>query len=130
MNRFADAPAYFTSTDLKTLGAKPIRFDDKQYTLSYKPNILTGIVSGGDNSGQVKMTPWLNTDQAPDTANFVISDTNHYGHFHLVECAMNGNGSTPVGTFDATIIYEFKNPRTKWTPAPSGESAVQALKDV
>jgi len=130
MNRFADAPGYFNSSDLKTLGAKPIRFDDKQISLAYRPNILTGIVSGGDNSGSVKMTPWLNTDQAPDTPNFVISDTNHYGHFHLVECAMAGNGSLPVGTFDASIVYEFKNPRTKWSPAPSGETTVHALASV
>lgn len=130
MNRYADAPAYFTSSDLKTLGSKPIRFDDKQVSVAYRPNILTGIVSGGDNSGSVKMTPWLNTDQAPDTSNFVISDTEHYGHFHLVECAMNGTGSTAVGSFDVTIIYEFKNPRTKWTPASNGETVVKALSDL
>jgi len=128
MNRFADAPAAFNATDLKALGSKPIRFDDKQISISYKPNILTGIATAGDNSGSLKMTPWLNTDAAPDTGTFAISDTEHYGHFHVVECAMAGNGSLPVGTFDATIYYEFKNPRTKWTPA--SEESKELIKNV
>jgi len=127
MNRFADAPAAFTGNDLKTLGAKPYRFDDKQVVVSYKPNILTGIVSAGDNSGQLKITPWLNTDAAPDTANFAPSDTEHYGHLFIVETNLiQGAGDTPIGSFDATIIYEFKNPRTKWNA--SGVQAVQLLK--
>jgi len=119
MNRFADAPAGFVSDDLRALGSKPIRFDDKQITVGYRPNILVANASGGSVSGQVKMTPWLNTDTVPDGAGFAPSTTQHYGHFYIVECATNGNGATPVGTVEATLIYEFKNPRVKW----SSESA-------
>lgn len=115
MNRFADAPAGFTSDDLRALGAKPLRFDDKQITVSYRPNILLDNASGGSHSGQVKMTPWLNTDSVPDAPGFNPSTTNHYGHFYLVECSVNGNGATPVGTVEATLIYEFKNPRVHWS---------------
>lgn len=124
MNRFADAPAGFTADDLKNMGSKAIRFDDKTITVSYKPNILTSIASGGTNSGQIKMTPWLNTDTAPDTPAFALSTTAHYGHFYIVECATNGNGATPVGTLEATIVYEFKNPRVAYT---SGTSATQKV---
>jgi len=119
MNRFADAPAAFNSDDLRSLGAKPIRFDDKQVTVAYKPNILMAQATAGSVSGTVKMTPWLNTDTAPGTPNFAPSTTEHYGHLFIIECATNGNGATPVGTFDATIYYEFKNPRVAW-----GESAL------
>lgn len=119
MNRFADAPAAFTSDQLRALGAKPIRFDDKQYTMSYKPNILMAQATPGSVSGSVKMTPWLNTDTAPNTGNFAPSTTEHYGHFFIIECATNGNGATPVGTFEATIYYEFKNPRVPWTSSSS-----------
>lgn len=115
MNRFADAPAGFNSDDLRALGAKPVRFDDKQITVAYKPNILLSNASGGSVSGQVKMTPWLNTDTVPDAAGFAPSTTQHYGHFYLVECAVNGGGTTPVGTVECTLIYEFKNPRVKWS---------------
>lgn len=115
MNRFADAPAGFTATDLKNMGAKAIRFDDKTITHSYKPNILTSIASGGTNSGQIKITPWLNTDSAPDTPNFALSTTQHYGHFYIVEAAVNGDGSAACGTVEVTVVYEFKNPRVHYT---------------
>lgn len=127
MNRFADAPAAFTANDLKNMGAKAIRFDDKTVTHSYKPNILTGIVSGGTNSGQLKMTPWLNTDAAPDTANFALSTTQHYGHFFVVEAAVAGAGSQPVGTIEVTIVYEFKNPRVKYTSQEQGALPTQSV---
>lgn len=127
MNRFADAPAVITGDDLRTMGAKPIRFDDKNLTISYKPNILVSNASGGSVSGEVKISPWLNTDSAPDNAAFVLSTTQHYGHFHLVECAVNGAGTEPVGNFQATIYYEFKNPRVQWGShsSVSGKPVVQ-----
>ena len=131
MNRFADNPAAWAVDDIRAMGAKPIRFDDKSVTVAYKPNILTGIASGGDNSGQVKMTPWLNTDSAAETPGFAPSDTEHYGHFYFVECAVNGSGSTPVGSLDVTIYYEFKNPRVEWTPASEGGiTVVEPLRQV
>lgn len=115
MNRFADDPNAFTADNLRVLGAKPIRFDDKQVTIAYRPNILMDNASGGSHSGSVKLTPWLNTDTAPDTPNFATSTTAHYGHFWYIEAAVNGDGSTPVGSLDVTIFYEFKNPRVEWT---------------
>lgn len=143
MNRFADDPNAFTADNLRVMGAKPVRFDDKQVTVSYRPNILVANASGGSISGQVKITPWLNTDDAPDTATFATSTTQHYGHFWYIECAVNGAGTTPVGSLDVTIFYEFKNPRVEWTqsstqkitltggeqqsvtmPAPTGVSSV------
>jgi len=124
MNRFADAPAAFTSDDLRSLGAKPFRFDDKQLTVAYKPNILISQATAGSVSGAVKMTPWLNTDTAPDTPNFAPSTTEHYGHFFIIECGTSGNGSVPVGTFDATIYYEFKNPRVTWGSSSSAQTVV------
>lgn len=122
MNRFADAPAAFTAQNLRDLGARPFRLDDKNVTVAYKPNILTSIISGGSNSGQLKMTPWLNTDDAPDTPGFVVSSTQHYGHFFIIDCVTNGSGQQPVAQVDITIVYEFKNPRTQWgsvSAAPS-----------
>lgn len=115
MNRYADAPAGFNSDDLRALGAKPIRFDDKQITVAYRPNILMANATGGSVSGQLKMTPWLNTDTVPDSPGFLPSTTNHYGHFYLIECSVSGTGAASVGTVEATIIYEFKNPRVKWS---------------
>lgn len=123
MNRYGDDPAVVTAANLRTLGAKAIRFDDKTVNHSYKPNILLGnVTTTGGVSGQVKMTPWLNTDDAPMTPTFVPSSTNHYGHWFIVECAMNGAGTTPVGDYEVTVHYEFKNPRTTW--ATSGPQKI------
>lgn len=128
MNRFADNPPAWNVQDLRDMGAKPIRFDDKAVTVAYKPNILTAVASGGSDSGQIKMTPWLNTDESPETNQFVPSTTEHYGHFYWVDCATNGDGSAAVGTLDVTIYYEFKNPRVEWTPVGlGGKTAVSPL---
>jgi len=130
MNRFADNPPAWNVDDIKAMGSKPIRFDDKPITVSYKPNILLASASGGSDSGQVKMTPWLNTDESTETANFVPSDTEHYGHFYYVECGqINNSTSLTCGTLDVTIYYEFKNPRVEWTPAQAGgKQSIDALK--
>lgn len=129
MNRFADLPAAFTAQNLRDLGAKPFRLDDKTVTVAYKPNILLSSASAGTDSGQLKMTPWLNTDSAPDTGAFVLSTTHHYGHFFIIDCSTNGNGATPVATVDITIVYEFKNPRTNWSSSESGAPEVRRLAD-
>lgn len=121
MNRFADAPAQWAVQDLKDMGAKPIRFDEKTVTIAYKPNILLANESGGSVSGSVKMTPWLNTDDGSETSTFAPSTTEHYGHFFYIEAdAQNGQTDPGVGSLDVTIYYEFKNPRVEWTPEQEG----------
>jgi len=131
MNRYADAPVAWSLDDIKSLGAKPIRFDDKTYTLSYKPNILLANESAGSVSGQVKMTPWLNTDDAADTDQFAPSTTEHYGHFFYIDANLvNGNTEPAIGSLDVTIHYEFKTPRTEWTPATrGGKQSFHVLRD-
>lgn len=132
MNRFADAPAAFDAQDLKRLGARPFRLDDKTYTMSYRPNILLSRATdpanpgaGGSDSGQLKMTPWLSTDATLMSPNaFAPSTTVHWGHFFIVDCAVNGAGTQPVATLDITIYYEFKNPRVDWNESAT---AVQRL---
>lgn len=132
MNRFADAPAAFAAQDLRAMGARPVRLDDKSVPLSYKPNILTAIESGGSDSGQVKITPWLNTDNSSETVNFAPSTTSHYGHFFYVEADTVNTSSDPlVATMEVTIFYEFKNPRVEWTPeAQGGRVVLDALQSI
>lgn len=121
MNRYADSPAAWSLADIQSLGAKPHRLDDKQYTLTYKPNILLANESAGSVSGTVKMTPWLNTDDAPDTGAFAPSTTQHEGHFLWIDAPTVNTTSDPVVcSLDVTIYYEFKTPRTEWTPASMG----------
>jgi len=115
MNRYADKPPGFVAEDLRNLGAKPIRFDDKTLTVSYRPNILLANATAGSVSGSMKMSPWINTDTLPDSPGFLPSTTNHYGHFYVVEGGITGTIPPNVGTVQTTITYEFKLPRTKWS---------------
>lgn len=113
INRYGDAPAAFTGTYLREQGSKPIRLDDKILTWSYKPNILLAdAAAAGGGSGSVKMTPWLNTDSAPQDNNFVLSSTVHYGHLMIVEGQASGNAMPAIGRLECKVVYEFKSPRS------------------
>lgn len=116
MNRYGDAPVGFTSLDMLSLGSKPMRLDDKTLTIKYRPNILlanagqaAAAQSGG--SGQIKMTPWLSTDDEANNNAFALSTTQHYGHLMYIECAAAGDGVAPICEIQCRVIYEFKNPR-------------------
>jgi len=112
INRYGDAPAGFGAQYLRDQGSKPIRLDDKIVTWSYRPNILVAdALAGAAVSGQVKMTPWLSTDIAPQDAAFALSTTDHYGHLLYVEGAAAGNAQPVIGQLEAKVVYEFKNPR-------------------
>lgn len=116
INRFGDNPLGFTQDDMLSLGCKPIRLDDKTVTIQYKPNILlanTGVAAAAQagGSGQLKMTPWLSTEDEPDQNGFQLSTTRHYGHIMFIECAAGGDGTPIVCEMTARVVYEFKNPR-------------------
>lgn len=111
MNRYADAPAVFNANYLRTQGSKGIRLDDKNITVSYKPNVLLQTSTAGSSGSQVKMTPWLSTDARPDDGVFGLSTTEHQGHLFLVESAQSGGTAPVVCTLDIQVVYEFKNPR-------------------
>lgn len=116
VNRYGDAAVGFTRDDLLSLGCKPHRLDDKVVTIQYKPNILladTGAAAAALNggSGQIKMTPWLSTDDEPGDGQFALSKTTHYGHMMFIECAAGGDGTPIVCDMTARVVYEFKNPR-------------------
>lgn len=116
MNRYGDAPVGFTAANLQSLGAKPVRLDDKTLTIKYKPNILladAGAIAAAQagGSGQVKITPWLSTDTQAQDNNFALSTTQHYGHMMFIECAAAGDGTPLICEIVARVVYEFKNPR-------------------
>lgn len=116
MNRYGDAPVGFNAGNLQSLGAKPVRLDDKTLTIKYRPNILLSnagpaAVAQAGGSGNIKMTPWLSTDTEADDNNFALSTTAHYGHMMFIECAAAGDGTPLICEIVARVVYEFKNPR-------------------
>lgn len=116
VNRFGDDTVGFNMANMLTLGVKPIRMDDRTLTIKYRPNILlanTGAVAQGlaGGSGNIKMTPWLNTGKDADETNFALSTTEHVGHQMYIEASTTGDGVGPVCEIQLRIVYEFKNPR-------------------
>lgn len=112
MNRYGDLPvapiansAYFTQQ-----GAKPIRFDDKTITVAFKPNILYGTGTGAGVGNQIKMTPWLTTDNRVQDLQWQASSVNHFGINFAVIGGATGTATGAVGNFEATIYYQYKNP--------------------
>jgi len=118
MNRYGDAPAAFDGNYMRTLGSKPNRLDDNNVTFSYKPNMLmVAQDNAGNNASQVKITPWLSTDERPQDQVFNISTAEHFGHLLYVESGAAGTGDGPVALMDVKVIYEFKSPRVPTTAA-------------
>lgn len=129
MNRYGDAPVGFTHFDMQSLGSKPLRLDDTNLTIKYKPNILlanAGATAAGQDggSGQVKITPWLSTDSEANDNAFALSTTQHYGHLMYIEAAAAGDGVSPVCEITARVIYEFKNPRILESEAHAQQRAL------
>lgn len=117
MNRYGDLPvapiaqsSYFTQQ-----GAKPVRFDDKTITIAYKPNILIPSGAGAGVGNQVKITPWLTTDNRVLDQQWTASDVNHFGIVFAVVGGASGTGTGLVGAFECTIYYQYKNPLLETT---------------
>lgn len=123
INRYGDFPGAFTADYMRSLGAKPYRLDDKNVVFSYKPNILVSQnnANNASTSSQVKMTPWLSTDDAPADNAFNLSTAQHYGHTLFVEGGGAGTAQGTVALMDVRVVYEFKNPRLVTPTQVSGE---------
>lgn len=116
INRFGDDTVGFNMANMQTLGCKPIRLDDKTLTIKYRPNILLAGAGQADaalfgGSGNIKMTPWLNTGKDSDELVFALSTQEHVGHQMYIEAATAGTGVGPVCEISLRVVYEFKNPR-------------------
>lgn len=116
INRFGDDTVGFNMANMLTMGCKPLRLDDTTLTIKYKPNILLAGAGQADaalfgGSGNIKMTPWLNTGKDTDEAVFALSTQEHVGHQMYIEAASTGTGVAPVCEISLRIVYEFKNPR-------------------
>lgn len=94
---------------LKSMGAKPHRFDDKTIVVSWRPSVLTATASapGVDAQTQYKISPWLSTNA--NTLNpgpYAPSSVDHLGLFWYLEQA----GAATGYTIEVTVEYQFKKP--------------------
>lgn len=103
-------PNNITSETMKRLGCKPIRLDDKTITIRFKPSVLVdtnfNAASGAVSSNMYKISPWLNTNSAPDAGVFLISQVLHRGINFFAE----NNGANIPFHGQITYHWDFKKP--------------------
>lgn len=102
-------------------GAKPIRFDDKSVSVTYRPSVIFDAVEAGapgvgNQSSAPKIMQWLTTNKDPYTPGFAPSQTSHAGHLVLVE----SQGSAVAINYRMTVTaeFQFRKPLSE-IPSPS-----------
>lgn len=110
----------FTIDQLKAMGAKPRRLDEKSLSFSYTPSVLTDTydnTAGANKAVQYKMAPWLPTKDIAQVGVWNPNTTDHLGIVWRVEQAI---GSAVAFTVERRIEVEFKKPAIP-TTAPTAE---------
>lgn len=117
------------TTDVPTLlnmGAKPIRFDDKSITVSFKPAITYKATDEGvnpNNFGLTRVSPWLatNNNNTSDTLTWTPSSVDHHGIAYCVTGGVSGQNYKVM----VTAHFEFKKPL--WEPAVEAQQVVKKV---
>jgi len=123
IDKSGSVPTNVTTPDLRQMGSKPVRFDDKTIKVSWRPSVLTETFGQANSQSQYKISPWLSTNaNALNPGLFVASSVDHLGIFWKVD----RNGVLPVGfeeyTYDVQITCEFEFKKPLITPSASEES--------
>lgn len=109
IDKSGSIPTNSTLAALKSMGAKPIRFDDKNITVSWRPSVLTDTATAPGVSGQsqYRISPWLSTNaNALQPGVFVPSSIDHLGLFWFIET----QGAAVGYTIEVTMEFQFKKP--------------------
>jgi len=113
----------YTIDQLKAMGAKPRRLDDKTLSFSYTPSVLTETYDNNlaaNLAVQYKMSPWLPTKDASVVGLWNPNTTDHLGAVWRVEQVL---GTAINFLVERRIQFEFKKPAipttlTEGEPAP------------
>lgn len=100
----------FSIDQLKAMGAKPRRLDDKTLMFSYTPSVLTETfdnTAGANTAVQYKLCPWLPTK---DTAQVGVWNPNSTDHLGIVWRLEQSIGQQVGYTVERRIEVEFKKP--------------------
>lgn len=95
---------------LKQMGAKPRRFDEKPFVISWRPSVLDvaqQAAGGVFQSAQYKISPWLSTSANPMGAVFAASTIDHLGVYWFVEQLFGGG--VQYGA-ELEVQFQFKKP--------------------
>lgn len=113
-----------SAAQLRAVGAKPRRVDDKIITWSYTPSVKVGTYDSLPPAGQsstqftqYKMSPWLSCrDNEGPGAVWNPDSTDHLGCVWLLE---NSGGSPVQYKCERIIEFEFKKPAYQIIAGPN-----------
>lgn len=113
IDKSGSLPTNITLSALKSMGAKPLRLDEKEIKISWRPSVLSitadGAIPGNGNASQYRISPWLTTNKnALNPGAFVCSDLDHLGIFWYAETP--AGPSTLQYNVEAVLDIEFKKP--------------------
>jgi len=108
------SPTSFGLPYLVSLGAKPIRLDDKIIKYSYTPNILMvgpgfPVASTSSAAQNPKYKPWLTTHQTTGS-NATMDATPHQGHALFIYQKTTAATNAPVCSYEVVAHFEFRKP--------------------
>lgn len=115
MNKYAAIPLNASLQTLLDMGARPMRFDDKNIVRAWKPTVLIGADQTAPASqleaSMVKTTPWLSTNQLAQnpTTSWTPSNVEHLGCVFFVTKPSN---TTPTIAFnvDVEVVFQYRRP--------------------
>lgn len=102
--------AGFSVDQLKAMGAKARRLDDKTIVFSYTPSVLTETfdnTAGANLAVQYKLAPWLPTRDINATSVWNPNTTDHQGIAWIVETLF---GDPLRYSIERRVQVEFKKP--------------------
>lgn len=102
----------FTIDQLKAMGAKPRRIDDKTITFSYTPSVLTDTYDNTANANtavQYKMMPWLPTKDVSQIGVWNPNTTDHFGIVWRFQQDIT-TGTASAFSVERSVELQFKKP--------------------
>lgn len=118
IDKSGSIPAGVNLEALKQMGAKPHRWDEKPFTISWRPSVLTADQTNvGILPAQYKISPFLSTDQ---------DQVDHLGVFWFVEQLFGGGIQYNA---EVEVQFEFKKPKWSGVVAGLGNGVKPALED-
>lgn len=130
INREANSPAGITYDWFLQNGSKPIRFDDKSVTVTYRPSVIfdaveAGLPGIGNQAAAPKLNQWLTTNRDAYAPGFAPSQTSHAGHLVLVTSP--GSADPMSYRMTCTAEFQFRKPLAR-IPTSSDPGYIPAIK--
>lgn len=130
LDKSGSVPLNPTLVALKAMGARPHAFDNRQFTITWSPSVLSEVAGQAiiPQGAMYKISPWLSTNNnvvSPGAWN--PSTVPHLGLYWYAEQLFAGGVQFNA---EMEIQFEFKKPLVKTFPSISpAQEVVAAVKD-